>query len=562
MRRLIRFSIIISVITEACRAGSFPVHWCWRWRLFILALVATSLLLMAQTVVGATDPSNFSLSGDVAGAFVLPGDVELVQSFRLDTYGLTYERYQQYFGQAQVLGGQITLYRDDSGAVTIVIGAHFPGIVPGNGVRLSGGDAGGVADRDIGPAQQRIVDLMIDPETGSYFFRVESRNFASRWFHWIDAENGRVLNKYDAIETDHGTGVKGDTKDINGPNNTSTADDLTAFHSGSGHGASSSHWDLFSKDNRQWTFDARNRSSILYYLTDSDNHWTNVTSNRRSPGQPAPIDAQYYANVTDDYFSSQHGFNWQSCYTRMQSVAHYKRNYNNAFWNGTYTVYGDGDGTTFREFSGGLDVVAHEHTHGVTDCTSNLIYQDEPGALNESFSDILGDSAEFFANEPTTSNCVRASNQSACADWWIGEDVYLPSDTVVGFRNMADPREDGDPDHYSERQIGGDDNGGVHSNSGIPNHAYYLLVNGGKNAGCDAVGSNGHTHTANCDVNVTGIGVANAEKIFFLGFTGLSANASMCNARTATVAAATSAFQNSVRDAWEAVGVTAALCGS
>ena len=416
MKRLISFSIIISVIIEACRAGFFPVHGGRRWRLFILALVSSSLLLMAQTGAGATDPSNFSLSGDSAGAFVLPGDVELVQSFRLDTYGLTYERYQQYFGQAQILGGQITLYRDDSGAITTVIGTHFTGIVPSNAVRLSGADARGVADRDIGPAKQRIVDLMIDPETGRYFFRVESRGFDSRWFHWIDASDGGVLNKYDAIETNDGKGVKGDTKDINGPDNVSTADDLTTFHSGSGHGASSSHWDLFSKDNRQWTFDARNRSSILYYLTDSDNHWTNVTSNRQSPGQPAPIGAQYYANVTDDYFLIRHGFRWEGCYTRMQSVAHYKRNYNNAFWNGTYTVYGDGDGTTFREFSGGLDVVTHEHTHGVTDCTSNLIYQDESGALNESFSDILGDSAEFFANEPTSSNCVREIGRASCRE--------------------------------------------------------------------------------------------------------------------------------------------------
>jgi Zn-dependent metalloprotease len=93
-------------------------------------------------------------------------------------------------------------------------------------------------------------------------------------------------------------------------------------------------------------------------------------------------------------------------------------------------------------------------------------------------------------------------------------------------------------------------------------------VNGGQNAGCDGLGSNGHTHTADCGVTVTGIGLADAEKIFFLGFTGLSANATMCNARTATVVQANNLFGNgsqqsqSTQDAWEAVGVTAALCGS
>ena len=103
--------------------------------------------------------------------------------------------------------------------------------------------------------------------------------------------------------------------------------------------------------------------------------------------------------MTDDYLLVEHGLDWiGDCgYTAMQSVAHYNRDYNNAFWNGTYTVYGDGDGNIFRELSGGLDVVAHEHMHGVTDCTSNLIYQDESGALNESSSDIFGNSAEFYA---------------------------------------------------------------------------------------------------------------------------------------------------------------------
>jgi bacillolysin len=90
----------------------------------------------------------------------------------------------------------------------------------------------------------------------------------------------------------------------------------------------------------------------------------------------------------------------------------------------------------------------------VTQCTSNLIYRDESGALNESFSDMLGNSAEFFAVEPLSSNCVRAAGQAACADWTIGEDVYLPADAVPGFRNMADPEEDNDPDDYSERLLG------------------------------------------------------------------------------------------------------------
>lgn len=108
----------------------------------------------------------------------------------------------------------------------------------------------------------------------------------------------------------------------------------------------------------------------------------------------------------------------------------------------------------------------------------------------------------------------------------------------------------------------------MHSNSAIPNHAYYLLVNGGQNAGCDAVGSNGHTHTQNCDVTVAGIGLAAAERIFFLGFVALTETATMCDVRLATSVQAVALFGSgsvqdlATRSAWEAVGVTAALCGS
>jgi bacillolysin len=120
---------------------------------------------------------------------------------------------------------------------------------------------------------------------------------------------------------------------------------------------------------------------------------------------------------------------------------------------------------------------------------------------------------------------------------------------------MADPDEDGDPDYYTERRYTGNkDNGGVHSNSGIPNHAYYLVVNGGKNA---REGQPSHDHTG---PTVTGLGLADAEQIFYLGFTSLPSTATMSQARQGTVAASvlygTSSQQViSTRRAWTAVGV-------
>ncbi|NIS35992.1 MAG: hypothetical protein GWO04_41345, partial [Actinobacteria bacterium] len=166
--------------------------------------------------------------GAAAEAFVLPADVELVTSTRLARYGLSYERYQQVFGEARVLGGQITLYRDDDGVITSVIGAHYPDITPSNTVRLGAAEARGIAERDIGPEGERITELMIDPASGRYFFRVETRRPDSRWILWIGAETGRILNRYDALahqgatcgslaDTPCGYGVEydhGDSSDI------------------------------------------------------------------------------------------------------------------------------------------------------------------------------------------------------------------------------------------------------------------------------------------------------------------------------------------------------------
>jgi Zn-dependent metalloprotease len=519
----------------------------------LVTLIALAAVAVLATGAGARSDGKaasggfFALAGDDAALYVAPADLKLVR--KLELGGATYERYQQVFGTAgaAVLGGQVSIYRDASGQARAVTGAYYPGIAPSNEVRLSRAEALERAARQQPNGRERIVTLMLDPAVGRYFFEVETRDLDVRKVHWINAQDGETIRFFDALTDNHAIGVKGDSKSVAG---------ITTFHGASGHGATGAHYDLFSTDNRQQTYDARNRSSLLYYVTDADNHWTLVTSNRQSPGQPALTDAQYYANASDDYFQAQVGFNWTSCYASMQSVAHYKKNYSNAFWNGTYTVYGDGDGVEFREFSGALDVVAHEHTHGITDCTSALIYQNESGALNESFSDILGNSSEFWA-------ASVGRDPAVTADWLVGEDIDVrsPPDTFKGFRNMGDPREDDDPDHYSERFLGSDDNGFVHSNSAIPNHAYYLLVNGGQNAGCDAIGSNGHTHTVDCGVTVTAIGLAAAEDIFFLGFTGLPANATMCQARKATEAQARSLFgtgsqqEVSTNAAWNAVGV-------
>ena len=196
-------------------------------------------------------------------------------------------------------------------------------------------------------------------------------------------------------------------------------------------------------------------------------------------------------------------------------------------------------GQTVDFLSGALDIVAHELTHAVTDYSSGLIYQNESGALNESFSDVMGTSAEFYFQQPGSGN-LRA-------DYLIGEDVFRPG----GIRSMADPQAYGDPDHYSRRFTGTADNGGVHINSGIPNQVYYLAVEGGTNR--------------TSGLSVQGVGAANREQIervFYRAFTQmLPANATFAVARAATIQAARDLFsansnaERAITQAWTAVGV-------
>ncbi len=482
----------------------------------ILTMLLTSLLLVGSASGQAPQLPGFrALKGEEARAFRVPSDAQLVASEQVSDGNLTAERYRQYVGDAEVLGGQLTIYRGADGQAVAVIGGHYPDLQSANQVRLNAGRAQAMAAAQIGGDGEWITDLMIDPATGRYFYRVENRRFDSRWFHWVDAESGEIVNAYNGLTDGSGTGVLGDTKNLAG---------LTTQNGGG--------YQMISADGRQTTNDARNRNRLPGDLaTDSDDNWN--TAGSTSPGQAALVDAQFYANVTDDYYLNKHSFDWMNYYSQgMVSSVHVQRNYNNAYWNGSQMAYGDGDGVSFIELSGDLDVVGHELSHGVTDATSDLIYQNESGALNEAFSDIMGTAIEYYYGS---------------GNWTIGEDITPGSN---GIRNMANPGEDGDPSHYADRYTGTGDNGGVHINSGIANHWFYLLVNGGQNAKLGRASG----------TNVQGIGLAAAEDIAFLGFTALPPTADFCAARAGTIAVAGSQEADNVADAWDEVGVDAALC--
>lgn len=162
----------------------------------------------------------------------------------------------------------------------------------------------------------------------------------------------------------------------------------------------------------------------------------------------------------------------------MELVAsvHYDQDFDNAFFDGQQMVFGDGDGIIFVGFTKAIDVIGHELTHGVTQFTSNLKYQDQPGALNESFSDVFGSLVKQYHNR----------QDAKSADWLIGAGILAPGVHGVALRSMKapgtaydDPKlggKDPQPGHMSDYVDTVDDNGGVHLNSGIPNHAFFLVA--------------------------------------------------------------------------------------
>ena len=156
------------------------------------------------------------------------------------------------------------------------------------------------------------------------------------------------------------------------------------------------------------------------------------------------------------------------------SSVHVRRKFNNAFWNGEQMAYGDGDGVLFTPLSGSLSVIGHELSHGVVQFSGGLIYEDQSGALNESFADVFGALTVQY----------KAKQTAAEADWLVGAEILGPDIKGEALRSMKKPGlayddqllgKDPQPYHMDVFVNTMSDNGGVHINSGIPNHAFYLL---------------------------------------------------------------------------------------
>ncbi|SEF54478.1 M4 family metallopeptidase [Flavobacterium urumqiense] len=261
-------------------------------------------------------------------------------------------------------------------------------------------------------------------------------------------------------------------------------------------------------------------------FTDVDNNWTAAEFNNVNKDNGA-LDAHWGAEKTYDYWFTVHGRNsYNNAGAAIKSYVHYSNAYDNAYWNGSVMTYGDGSGTYFDILTS-IDVAAHEIGHAVCSSTANLAYKNESGAMNEALSDIWGACIEYFA-APTKQR------------WLIGEDIERRAGHLA-LRSMSNPKSEGQPDTYGGtnwtsqtrcRPTSSNDQCGVHNNSGVLNHWFYILTEG--KTGTNDKGSS---------YSVTGIGIDKAAKITYrMESVYMTSSSTYANARTYGIQAATDLY--------------------
>lgn len=494
-----------------------------------------------RTLAEAISRAHIAVNLETLG---LDGEDDIaVKRVRIDELSLAHTRIQQKFKGLPVFEGEAIVHLDRNGNLSDVTDGFVkrirrdlsvsPTLTEEQAIRAA--LDGYVCESCLTAAPE--VDLLVMRHGGEdhLAYRVQLRRIdntrdTAMPVIFVDAHSGEEIHRYDNLQTAQGTSLYSGTVTI---------------------GTSSSGGKYYPEDltRKVGTFSYANGTSTVYRVSDTDDVWN-------GSDQRIVVDAHFGASMVYDYYKTVHGRNGIDgaggpvAYAAanggaglISSVVRYSTSYNNAFWDGSKMTYGDGDGTTFAPLVS-LDIAAHEMTHGVTQYEANLTYQNESGALNESWSDVFGALVERYV-------------YGESADTWkIGEDCYTPGTTGDALRYMDNPHNatnngftsNDDPDHYSERYTGTEDNGGVHINSGIPNHAFYLLAKGG-------------THHLS-GVKVTGIGADDAGKIWYKALADyMTSSTNFAGARQATLSAASALFgassaqYTSTQTAWCAVGV-------
>ncbi|OGX89983.1 M4 family metallopeptidase, partial [Hymenobacter coccineus] len=385
-----------------------------------------------------------------------------------------------------------------------------------------------------------VRDAATDQPVLAYKFNIYAQQPVSRAYIYVDARSGKVVLQDNIIK--HATGA--------------TATFATAY-SGSRALATETatggyHLREYTRGLGIETYNCKKGNSYTAAtdFTDADNNWTATEYNNAAFDNVAG-DAHFGAQSTYDYWKAVHArSSYDNAGAKIKSYVHFDdvpggAGYENAYWNGSVMTYGDG-ATTFKPLTA-LDVCGHEIGHAVCENTANLTYANESGAMNEGLSDIWGASVEKFT-------CDKLGLTKST--WDIGEDIMKAGGAL---RSMSNPNLYGQPALYKGKYwaatttspSNANDQGGVHTNSGVLNYWYYLI----------AVGKSG-TNEAGTAYSVVGIGLADAAKITFrMEDVYMTASSTYAQARTYSIQAATDLFGASsaqtvaVTNAWTAVGV-------
>jgi bacillolysin len=424
----------------------------------------------------------------------------------VDENGVTHTKLDQVINGIPVLNHEMIVH-ENAGDVQGVTG-DFAAITP-NATKASVASADAIAKATAstgfkGTLSRPATAALVYAAQGNQAVLAYNVNVAYRgdspanWNILVNAVDGSIISSVNAIDhytsaVGSGKGVLGDTKSINISNYSGTyyLEDHTKAMSG---------------DIETYTFNYG--TSSQYYETS-----TSTTFN-----DPAAVDAHYYAGKVFDYYKGLGRTSWDNAGASIYSGVHYSSGYNNAYWDGSQMVYGDGDGVQFRSLSGGYDVDGHEMTHAVTQTTSNLTYSNQSGALNESWSDAQA--------------CVMDSG-----DWMIGEDVYTPGTSGDALRYMDNPAKGGQPANMSGYVNTTSDNGGVHTNSGIPNKAFYQFATN--------IGSR----------TIAGKVWYTASRDYMTSSTNFSGARAATLQAVAALYGSTSSYYSGLQSAWTSVGV-------
>jgi Zn-dependent metalloprotease len=445
----------------------------------------------------------------------------------VDKLGWTNYRYYQLYKNVRVEGA-VYYVHTKAGKIISVNGEYYSGISANVNSTISSSTAIVTAKTDL--QSTRLADEKQLTAPYLVVFRDEQNKYRLCWkvdafsltpmkrfYYFIDANSGKIAGKLSRMcDTDvQGTALTG----FNGTQTITT--DSTA------------------PGNYRLKETGRNihtHAPNLVDFTDSDNIWTSTANLDHYAN-----DAHWAVEMTHDLYLNSLGRNGQDGMGMLADVQVHDGMYVNAFWTGTYMAFGDGDGTQYFPLTS-AEIVGHEYTHGVTEFSAGLIYAGESGALNESFSDIVG-------------NTVRFLYSPSAASWMIGDQIVIPSMGGSPFRDMSNPNAFQCADTYGGLWFNNGDI--VHYDSGIQNYWYYLLCTGG--SGTNDIGNN---------FNVTGIGIPDAIQITYRNLAVyLTPNSTFADAANFAAQSADDLFGScsnqliQTANAWYAVGVGTPFSG-